>query len=499
MRAAVRERQVTPAALDELIARDLEGLSRDALQALAPALKEARSELERALTGWLDSEAEHASERFTAYRYRQALAQLNGALKKVAELEPKLVGVLEAEGGRAGRLATKHVVQQVERYAKVYEGSGYQIPLDQAAAIAEGRSLLIPRYRTSAKRYVGNVRDDIRQQLAVGLLKGETFDEMTARLVRHGGPTGWVALRGVKGTRGAIVEHIGEGLFRRYNYWAARIVRTEVLSAYNTVAERSIAQLHKQDRDLKRRWNAANDWRTCIVCRSLDGKVAAVGEDFGGGYSTAPAHPNCRCNIGPWKEAWDEALEATKKANAEGPPKSVEEQVRKVEIEELAPRRKERVVAFDAKGNRLFTQDGNQDKVALTLDQVRRVPGARVTHNHPTRGERYDTLSPADVALFAHHRAASVSAVSTEPEGIVRYTVSMKPGASHPKADDIRQQVARLMRLKTLSKLGLVSKGQLTGLGAHLEALHEAWLELAQRHGLVYRREVLQPRGKAKK
>lgn len=303
MRAKVAQRSATVAELDQQIAIELERLSEASLRAVAPALKEARAELQRDLARWLSTHAD-GKERFTAFRYRQALAQIDAALKKVADLEPKLVSVLEAQGRTAGTLATGHIVKQLDKYSKLFEGAAYPLPLDQAAAIAEGRSLMIPRFRTSTARYAGAVRDDIKQQLAVGVLKGETLDELTDRLVKLGGPKGLVALRGVAGEPGAKVELITEGLFRRYRWWAERVVRTEVLSAYNTVADESLEQLAKHDGELRRRWNSAADWRLCSICYGLDGLVVDVGQSFKG-YDSAPAHPNCRCNVGPWKDAWE--------------------------------------------------------------------------------------------------------------------------------------------------------------------------------------------------
>lgn len=298
-----KRRSATIAELDDQISSELERLPDEALRAVAPALREAREELKRNLEQWLGTHAD-GKERFTAFRYRQALRQIETALKKVDELEPALFGALKSSGAKAGKKATDHTVKQLDRYSKIFEGSAYPLPLNEAAAIANANSFLIPHYRTSAKRYVGNVRDDIKQQLAIGVLKGETIDELTDRLVKHGGPKGWVALRGVKGERGARVQLITEGLFKRYRYWAERVVRTEVMSAYNTVADASIRQLAKDDGELRRRWNSAADWRLCPICHELDGQIAKVDEPFKGGYVTAPAHPNCRCNVGPWKERW---------------------------------------------------------------------------------------------------------------------------------------------------------------------------------------------------
>lgn len=496
-RSAFAVREPTRAALDEQIAAEVAALPRSTLDALLPALQDARKELQRDLARWLGKNP-NANERFTAYRYRLAISQMTAALKKISGLEPAMLSALDAGGRRAGVLATKHVVKQVDLYAQRFEGAAYPLPLDAAAAIAESRSFLIPRFRSSAARYAGNVRDDIQHQLAVGMLKGETIDELTDRLVKLGGPKGLVALRGMKGRPGAKVEYIAEGLFKRYRYWAERVVRTEVLSAYNATADASLRQYAKDDPEIKRRWNAAGDWRTCDICRGLDGAVAALGKAFPGGYSNAPAHPNCRCNIGPWKDRWEGAHVAEqKRKESEQTP---EERIRDIEVNELAPRKNERLVAFDAAGKRLFTADGNAHRVRMTPEQARMLRGNRVTHNHPDRGEDYDSLSIADVAVFAANRAAMISAVATESEGIVRYSVTLKPNRLHPDHKEVRRRAERMLYVKANKKRAQIIAGTKSPLGAHLEALHETWEALADDLGLVYRREVLQPkRSKAKR
>jgi hypothetical protein len=56
-----------------------------------------------------------------------------------------------------------------------------------------------------------------------------------------------VARRGVAGEPGAVTEVIAEGLFKRYRYWACRIVRTELQSATNGLLDEGIRELHSRD------------------------------------------------------------------------------------------------------------------------------------------------------------------------------------------------------------------------------------------------------------
>jgi SPP1 gp7 family putative phage head morphogenesis protein len=135
-----------------------------------------------------------------------------------------------------------------------------------------------------------------------------TLTELTNRLVRLGGPRGVVALRGVAGEPGAVTEVIAEGLFKRYRYWAHRLVRTELQSTANTVLDEGIRDLHTRDPGIMRRWDASIDGRVCAVCRSLHNATAPVDAAFPGGYAAAPAHPNCRCRVGAWRRGWERYL-----------------------------------------------------------------------------------------------------------------------------------------------------------------------------------------------
>ena len=132
--------------------------------------------------------------------------------------------------------------------------------------MARGHKTLIPRFRNSAARYGADITADIRRQLAVGIVRGETFTQMTERLVQLGGPKGWVSLRGVLGEPGSYAEFISEGLFRKYRGWAERVVVTESLNAYNVHHLEGLRDLNEEDPGYLARWDASIDARGCPRC-----------------------------------------------------------------------------------------------------------------------------------------------------------------------------------------------------------------------------------------
>ncbi len=285
----------------------VEALEAPALRAILPVLKQVRDELRRDLARWL-STAHDANDRFTAQRMRVALRQVQASIDAAARLEPVMASALKLGRRDTGALAAASLETEIARFGSVFGESIRPVQLDTAAVIARGDRLMWKRHKISGARYGGQVGDDIRHQLAVGVAKGETFAELKARLVKHGGPRGMVALRGRLGDPNAVAEYIAEGLFARYRHWAERLVRTELMHAYNLQHQQGLALLNQNldagQEPYVRLWDAAADRRVCPICRGLDGKTAPMDGLFVGGYDHPPAHPYCRCVEVAWHASW---------------------------------------------------------------------------------------------------------------------------------------------------------------------------------------------------
>ena len=283
--------------------KQLEQLAIREAAALLPVLQTAERELSAQLVRWLGHP--DGAQRFTAQHLRNALLAVNHAMVRLgnlADLEATMTRTLGRAGMAAAQLSIGHLKNELARFAGMFDGSIHPLSFNEAAIIAEGRAMLIPRYPTSAARYVGAIRTDIRNRLAVGHAKNQTFDQMTRDLQAHGGPRGLVVLQ--QRRTGAIVEQIPEGLFRRHRYFAERVVRTESVNAYNETHLRAIRAVATEDPEILQRWDASVDRRVCSICREMDGQVVEVGREFRGGVTRPPAHPNCRCALTPWKKHW---------------------------------------------------------------------------------------------------------------------------------------------------------------------------------------------------
>lgn len=291
----------------DLQALDAGLIPRQFLTDLQPVLQQAKRELQRELSDFI-RDAPNGANRWTATNKRNAMAMIDRFLKRVDgfdQVQDVVVELLSDQAIEEGALAATHAEAQLARLMAIFDGAAHPIALREAAVVARGTKFLIPQYPTSAARYAGAMADDIRRVIALGFAKNETFAETTKRLVGMGGPRGAVAVRGVAGDQLAIVEHIPEGLFRRYGFWAERLVRTEAMQAYNAVHLESLTEFHKDDDELVTMWDASNDSRVCRFCQRFDEQIVAIGSEFTGiGVTHPPAHPNCRCVLVPWKRRW---------------------------------------------------------------------------------------------------------------------------------------------------------------------------------------------------
>jgi len=122
--------------------------------------------------------------------------------------------------------------------------------------------------------------DAIRSELVEGVIDGESIDDLAARI---------------------------ESVFAQADsYRATTIARTEVISAYNGAATRSVQSLPR-DVVMAQEWIATRDSRVRDSHASADGQVRLVGELFevGGSSLQYPGDPaggsgntvNCRCAI----------------------------------------------------------------------------------------------------------------------------------------------------------------------------------------------------------
>lgn len=324
-------------------------LSTVSLREITAVLDAAEVELVKDLSLW--RALGKGEDLFTPQMYRNALVQIRGTLKHIrGPVGEGLSSALRHGGVLAANLATEHLIYQVQSFSGLFEHSVRPIALEAATVLAEGKHTVWPRFKNSAARYAGQVEKDIKRQLAVGLVKGETIDQLTNRLARLGGPKGWVYTQGRQGAPKAKAEWIAEGLFKRYRHFAERLAVTETVNAYNSMALVGMGELEEHDPGYFKRWDAAIDGRTCLVCRDYDDLVTELNKPFAGGIDHPPLHPRCRCAVVVWRKEWRESKykdDLVKEAIGGKVPKGVANIPHIIKVSDRKPRRKQRKLQAD--------------------------------------------------------------------------------------------------------------------------------------------------------
>jgi len=281
------------------------------LRRLEGALRRAQRELERRLNG---VRRVTGSERFAEAQRRAYLAQLDLVIDGLRESMRAGHAVYTSRAMRLGWDSAADVLAGLEQ---AFTGVAAPLRISEArvfeSAMAGVRSSLLTSHATSMDRYGRQMVRRMERVLSTGMLTGATQTQMIDALVGIRGPRGSVSMAALETPAGVIrlrLEHIPEGLFKRYRYWAARIVRTETAYAQNASAHQAIVESSKQFPDMKRKILAMMDNKTAPDSIAVHGQIRAIDKPFTDGagrvYMHPPARPNDREMVVPWRERWSE-------------------------------------------------------------------------------------------------------------------------------------------------------------------------------------------------
>ncbi len=184
------------------------------------------------------------------------------------------------------KIAVSHASDEIKVLQKGIGAKYVPLNIRASVVISRAEKLLLSQYESSVGRYSEHLRGRIGQILSQAALKNSTLDQVTKQLA---------------GQRGLISAE---------SYQVERIARTEYLRAYNIGRNQSTREAKRVLPDLKRRWDATLDSRTCDICGAADGQIAELDKPFkvhGVDLMTPQdSHPNCRCAETPYREAWKE-------------------------------------------------------------------------------------------------------------------------------------------------------------------------------------------------
>lgn len=147
-------------------------------------------------------------------------------------------------------------------------------------------------------------------EMRLGIQQGETNDQLVRRV--RGTSTGRMTTVEVAGRRRRVRQFTG-GIMRTSTRNAETMVRTATQSVSNRVLEETYRQ--NQDVIKGETWVSTLDAFTCTICIALDGAAWDLDGNplpespYQGPKVVIPAHPACRCALGPLTYSWDEMIE----------------------------------------------------------------------------------------------------------------------------------------------------------------------------------------------
>jgi uncharacterized protein with HEPN domain len=219
---------------------------------------------------------EVASGSIEAYRANQAL--LIDILTTVADAESvrQLDALLRFAIEDAVALAPDHIEDEIEAWLSFYGAEARTINLGAVASLEV--ETLIERYQESLAAYGQTVANRIRDDIANGIISRESINSI------------------VDGVRASIN---GE------QWRAERIVRTEMMNAYNEAHYQGLLEAQRTDiPELQKSCIATFDARTDADSLPVNGQVQDLGDPFVDGDGRQYLHPPGRPNDREKEIAW---------------------------------------------------------------------------------------------------------------------------------------------------------------------------------------------------
>src|ERR1041384_2396051 len=151
--------------------------TRPDLKRLLPILREAERETAAALGKWLYKQS--PDQRYDHHRNRTLLAQLHVATELIEErLGPAMAGDLRAQAGHVATLSLNRRDTMIQSGSRQFEGVIRPLRLDVAAVLGGGERYMRAKFPIDGRKYGKRVADDMKARLMLGVIRGETIDQM---------------------------------------------------------------------------------------------------------------------------------------------------------------------------------------------------------------------------------------------------------------------------------------------------------------------------------
>jgi hypothetical protein len=241
---------------------------------------------------------------FSFENLRAALAQIREVLKG---MRTGMEGVLVGGAEQAAEQAAQGTVDYLSRVDREFRGVGVQpLALDEAAMFEQARvgarASVLRRLASSGGTAPGT--QFAPHPAKPGII--ERYGIQTIQLFERELQTGMIARKSWDEMRGAIV---GQSTFLQGKpaFWADRIVRTEMMGAYNRGSWEASREADDQLGDMIKILSATFDDRTGADSFAVHGQIRRTDEAFEswfGLYQHPPNRPNDREIVVPHRISW---------------------------------------------------------------------------------------------------------------------------------------------------------------------------------------------------
>lgn len=258
-------------------------LSAPDLKILMPVLIDVREELAIKLEKiFLAGEKKS----WTLQQHLGTMKQIDAIFDKVKSLPKSVTKQLQAQTNKIGTKATQNLLKM----AKASKKQDIILRIPAAKIILNAQHSVYAKHHTSSLRYAGRVGERMRHAFGLGLLKGESVDDIATRLL---------GLKEKSKSAGKNAETIAQDNYLKNKADATRLVRTELNSTYNRIQMDTLHRVNSDDPGWRKMWDATLDLRVCVVCRGVHGEIRPLNANFSCGVPFPPVHPNDRCAIIP--------------------------------------------------------------------------------------------------------------------------------------------------------------------------------------------------------
>jgi len=270
---------------------------------------------------------------FTATQLRATLAQVKDVLRYLVS---GMKGEILDRGEEAAKGATRHTIDHLIALDKAFRGTGTQpLSLKEAQmfdAASEGvRSSILRRLASSGTPPARGTEVESPHKAKLGILQ-----RYGVETIKRFEQTLQAGLLGKKSWADMRADIIADSPFLQQapGFWAKRIVRTEVMGAYNRAGWHATKDADRQLGDMVKILSATFDDRTAADSYAVHGQIRRPDEPFewwDGLYQHPPNRPNDREIVTPQRISWpisaylkwrsdDEVMAAWRRQGRKGAP-----------------------------------------------------------------------------------------------------------------------------------------------------------------------------------